>query len=153
MDNRSIGAKYEEIAMDYLIKKGYIELGKNYYSRYGELDLICKDKEKGEIVFVEVKYRRNSQYGNGLESITRSKQRKLVKTALLVALEPSWFPSNRSSRPLKMSGLCKKTSIGKSCSKQSRRLLVATKTVRKSPNLSYTDKSNNFFSSSSLRLT
>jgi len=83
MDNRSIGAKYEEIAMDYLIKKGYIELGKNYYSRYGELDLICKDKEKGEIVFVEVKYRRNSQYGNGLESITRSKQRKLVKTALV----------------------------------------------------------------------
>lgn len=83
MDNRSIGTKYEGIAMDYLAKKGYFELGRNYYSRYGELDLICRDKKKGEIVFVEVKYRKSVEYGSGLESITRSKQRKLVKTATI----------------------------------------------------------------------
>ena len=83
MDNRAIGTKYEGKAMEYLIEKGYSELGRNYYSRYGEIDLICRDKNKGEIVFVEVKYRKSIEYGSGLESITRSKQRKLVKTAFL----------------------------------------------------------------------
>ncbi len=83
MDNRAVGTKYEGIAMNYLVEKGYCELGRNYYSRYGELDLICRDKRKGEIVFVEVKYRKSVEYGNGLESITRSKQRKLVKTAAI----------------------------------------------------------------------
>lgn len=83
MNNRSIGTKYEGIAMDYLSKKGYVEMERNYYSRYGELDLICRDNKKGEIVFVEVKYRKSIEYGNGLESITRSKQRKLVKTATI----------------------------------------------------------------------
>ncbi|MCK5780604.1 MAG: YraN family protein [Psychrilyobacter sp.] len=83
MNNREIGTRYEGIAMEYLVKKGYIELGRNYYSRYGELDLICKDVEKEEIVFVEVKYRKDSSHGSGLESVTRSKQRKLVKTAMI----------------------------------------------------------------------
>lgn len=87
MGNRSIGTKYEGVAMDYLMKKDYFELDRNYYSRFGELDLICKDRKKDEIVFVEVKYRKNLEYGNGLESITISKQRKLVKTALIYLKE------------------------------------------------------------------
>lgn len=87
MDNRAVGKKYEGIAMDYLTKKGYDQLGRNYYSRYGELDLICRDKKKGEIVFVEVKYRKSMEYGNGLESITKSKQRKLIKTAAIYLKE------------------------------------------------------------------
>ena len=87
MDNRSVGTKYEGIAMSYLAEKGYFELGRNYYSRYGELDLICRDGKKGELVFVEVKYRKSMEYGNGLESITRSKQRKLVKTATIYLKE------------------------------------------------------------------
>jgi len=87
MNNRAIGTKYEGIAMEYLIKKGYCQLAKNYYSRYGEIDLICKDKKKGEIVFVEVKYRKNLKYGNGMESITISKQKKLIKTATIYLKE------------------------------------------------------------------
>jgi putative endonuclease len=67
--------------MEYLKDRGYKILAKNFYSRYGELDIICEDLEKNEIVFVEVKYRKDKEYGNGLESITKSKQRKLVKTA------------------------------------------------------------------------
>lgn len=87
MDNRSVGTKYEGIAMNYLAEKGYFELGRNYYSRYGELDLICRDRGKNEIVFVEVKYRKSPEYGGGLESVTRSKQRKLVKTAAVYLKE------------------------------------------------------------------
>jgi putative endonuclease len=86
-NNRAIGTKYEGVAMDYLAKKGYSELERNYYSRYGELDLVCKDLKKGELVFVEVKYRKSDKYGSGLESITRSKQRKLVKTATIYLKE------------------------------------------------------------------
>ena len=87
INNRSIGTKYEGIAMDYLTEKGYCELKRNYYSRYGELDLICMDKKKDEIVFVEVKYRKSMEFGNGLESITRAKQRKLIKTATIYLKE------------------------------------------------------------------
>jgi putative endonuclease len=86
-NNRAVGTKYEGVAMEYLDKKGYLELGRNYYSRYGEIDLICKDVKKGELVFVEVKYRKSTKYGSGLESITRSKQRKLVKTAQIYLKE------------------------------------------------------------------
>jgi putative endonuclease len=86
-NNRAVGTKYEGIAMDYLANKGYSEIERNYYSRYGELDLICKDIKKGELVFVEVKYRKSAKYGSGLESITRSKQRKLVKTAQIYLKE------------------------------------------------------------------
>ncbi len=81
MNNRMVGAKYEGIAMKYLEANGFLEVSRNYYSRFGELDLICKDTKKNEIVFVEVKYRRSGKYGNGLDSITRLKQRKIVKTA------------------------------------------------------------------------
>lgn len=87
MNNRAIGTKYEEIAMEYLLKKGYSQLGKNYYSLYGELDLICKDEKKDELVFVEVKYRKDLRYGSGLESITVSKQKKLIKTAAIYLRE------------------------------------------------------------------
>lgn len=74
-----IGKIGEEIAQNYLIQKGYKIITTNYRSRFGEIDIIAfKD---GCTVFVEVKFRSSLVFGRPLEAITRSKLRKLIKTA------------------------------------------------------------------------
>ena len=47
----------------------------------GEIDIIMKDDDS--LVFVEVRYRKTNNFGSGAESITPSKQKKLIKTASL----------------------------------------------------------------------
>ncbi|PLX67523.1 MAG: YraN family protein [Denitrovibrio sp.] len=73
------GNKGEKKATDFLKKKGYKLLDKNYRCKYGEIDIIM---EIGDIlVFIEVKARSSEKYGLGYESVTTSKQEKLLKTA------------------------------------------------------------------------
>lgn len=69
----------ENKAAKYLIKQGLIMIQRNFHCRYGEIDLIMQDQET--LVFVEVRFRHNSNYGGSAESITFSKQTKLIKTA------------------------------------------------------------------------
>lgn len=73
------GKLAENLACQYLEKKGFKLLDKNYQCRFGELDLIMQDKNS--LVFVEVRYRSNSSFGTGAETITINKQSKLIKTA------------------------------------------------------------------------
>ena len=71
-DLRKIGGDYEKIAVSCLEEKGYKILGRNIYCRYGELDIVALDGLT--IVFVEVKYRKNSIYGMPEEAVTYKKQ-------------------------------------------------------------------------------
>lgn len=75
----SLGLKSEQQACNYLLKKSFTLVKKNYSARCGEIDLIMKDKE--ELVFVEVRARHKSNYADALESITLSKQKKIRLTA------------------------------------------------------------------------
>jgi putative endonuclease len=50
----SVGKKGEDLAVEYLIKKGYAIIHRNWRVGGMEIDIICKDK-KGQIIFVEVK--------------------------------------------------------------------------------------------------
>ena len=74
------GRAAEEIACNHLKKNGLKLIDKNFYSRYGEVDLIMQDQET--LVFIEVRYRKNLDYGGALESVTPSKQKKIQTTAL-----------------------------------------------------------------------
>jgi len=74
------GDQHEKIASDYLISQGLTRITANYHSRYGEIDLIMRDK--GTLVFVEVRYRRSNKFGGAVMSITPDKQRKIALTAL-----------------------------------------------------------------------
>lgn len=79
-----VGLQGEALALDYLEKRGFHCLQKNYRSKVGEIDLIMRDGEY--LVFVEVKYRKllsPEPFAATLESITPSKQSKLRRTALL----------------------------------------------------------------------
>ena len=73
------GESAEQDACKFLIKNKLKLVTKNFSCVFGEIDLIMLDIQS--LVFVEVRYRKNSQFGSGAESITISKQRKLIKTA------------------------------------------------------------------------
>ena len=73
------GQVAENKAEKFLSKQGLILIQKNFHCRYGEIDLIMRDKET--LVFVEVRFRHNNHYGGSVESITAIKQSKLIKTA------------------------------------------------------------------------
>lgn len=80
-----IGEEAELAAQEYLQQQGLKFLEKNYERDPGEIDLIMKDHSF--LVFVEVRQRTNPNYTNALESVTKSKQRKIIKTALFYLQE------------------------------------------------------------------
>lgn len=80
-DNRyrkKLGAWGETLASEYLSKKGYNLLEKNYHSRFGEIDLIMKNGDL--LVAVEVKTRKSSTFGIAEDSITRKKYQAIQST-------------------------------------------------------------------------
>ncbi|MDD3570576.1 MAG: YraN family protein [Lachnospiraceae bacterium] len=78
-ENKQKGDFGEELAAKVLKKKGYTILDKNFRLRTGEIDIIAK--HKGYIVFVEVKYRQNTDKGNPAEAVDYRKQQKIIATA------------------------------------------------------------------------
>lgn len=78
-NKREVGNKGEEKAVKFLESINYQILVRNFYSRYGEIDIIAQDKST--IVFIEVKYRRSGNYGKGAEAISKKKISAIIKTA------------------------------------------------------------------------
>ncbi len=74
------GQQAEELAWRHLRDHGLQPVTRNYRCRLGELDLIMRDGD--QLVFVEVRYRRNTRYGGGAESITAHKQQRVIAAAL-----------------------------------------------------------------------
>jgi len=74
------GQSAEAWVAKYLEGKGYKIIERNWKCKRGEIDLIALKKDT--LYFVEVKYRRNRQYGNGAEAISQSKLKKMALTAL-----------------------------------------------------------------------
>ncbi len=76
-----IGKKYEDEAVTFLKNLKYKIIEQNFkLLPIGEIDIIAKDKNT--IVFVEVKYRKTKDFGTPAEFVTKSKQKKVIKTAL-----------------------------------------------------------------------
>lgn len=59
-------------------------MARNYNTRGGELDLVMREADT--LVFVEVRFRKSDAYGTPAETVTRSKQQKLLRTAQLFLL-------------------------------------------------------------------
>ena len=79
-NNQTSGKQGEDLAADTLRNKGYAVLARRYRTRYGEIDIIAKDKDT--LVFVEVKARRTDQFGTAAECVSESKQRRIAAMAL-----------------------------------------------------------------------
>ena len=74
------GSAGEDYTAKLLTQRGMRIIARNYHSRYGEIDIIAEDT--AYICFVEVKTRKRGSMVSGEESVTLSKQRKMIKTAL-----------------------------------------------------------------------
>ncbi len=74
-----IGHLGEDMVAAYLKRQGCLITRRNYYSRFGEIDIVA---EQGEyILFVEVKTREKNSPVTPQGAVSRSKQKKIVKTA------------------------------------------------------------------------
>jgi len=77
--SRAKGDAAEEKACAFLYENGYVILQRNFYSRFGEIDIIAE--KKGTLHFVEVKSA--PYYETAVANITVSKLSKIIKTAEL----------------------------------------------------------------------
>ncbi len=92
INTREIGAYGENIAMEYLLNKGYKLISKNFRSQFGEIDIIAKEKDL--ICFIEVKSRYNTNFGFPAQAISKNKQKRIKKTSLLFINKEKLFNLN-----------------------------------------------------------
>lgn len=86
---KTIGAAAEQRAQEFLRKQGLKFIMRNYRCKLGEIDLIMQDAE--ELVFVEVRTRTHIHYGDALESVSQSKQQKIMRTSLHFLQQRNWL--------------------------------------------------------------
>jgi putative endonuclease len=79
LGSRQSGERWERTAELFLRNHGLEFLHRNFTSRFGEIDLIMEDQET--VVFVEVKYRKNENHGDGADAVTFHKQGRISRTA------------------------------------------------------------------------
>src|SRR5262245_12058550 len=73
------GTSNETRAVDLLIGRGYRIVERNFRCKVGELDIVARDR--GVLVFVEVRSRADHQHGHALEMVGRTKQRRVSRVA------------------------------------------------------------------------
>lgn len=76
---RNTGDAFELAAEQYVQACGADTLARNVRCRYGEIDLVLRDKNS--IVFAEVRYRNGSGFGGAAASVGNAKQRRLISAA------------------------------------------------------------------------
>lgn len=84
---RAKGDEGEELAVELLKGKGFEIIERNYRYGKGEIDIIAKDTAKGFLVFVEVKSRKNLEFGEPEYAITQKKIKQIKKIAELYLYE------------------------------------------------------------------
>ncbi|MDX1812162.1 MAG: YraN family protein [Gammaproteobacteria bacterium] len=74
-----IGQCAEDAALEFLLAKGMRLVARNYRCKVGEIDLVMQ--HHGTLIFVEVRYRKQHQFGDGAESVDFRKQQKIIRAA------------------------------------------------------------------------
>ncbi|MBK3394582.1 YraN family protein [Psychrobacter sp. M9-54-1] len=78
------GSRFEQQACAFLQAQGLILIAQNWQQpKVGELDLIMLEKGQAwsTLVFIEVRQRQRSGFGDAALSVTKSKQHKIIKAA------------------------------------------------------------------------
>lgn len=76
-----VGQQAEESALQFLLNQGFQLVAQNFHCPFGEIDLIMSKMDL--LVFVEVRQRKSSVFGNAAHSITAHKQRKISQAAAI----------------------------------------------------------------------
>ncbi len=82
------GKEGEKRAAEFLLSKGWKILAQNYRHKHGELDIIGLDK--GILVFVEVKFRKNNNFGYPEDFVNNHKISMVRKTAMNFMAKENW---------------------------------------------------------------
>ncbi len=80
LTSKQIGDFGENAAAEYLEEKGYEIIKRNYKTGAGEIDIIALSPED-VCVFIEVKTRRNKNFGLACEAVDRKRQLRLLRAA------------------------------------------------------------------------
>ena len=75
MERKTIGHRAENFVCDYLRKNNFMVLEQNWSCRDGEIDIIAKDTR--ELVFVEVRCRKENSLIKPMDSVSESKIKKI----------------------------------------------------------------------------
>jgi putative endonuclease len=86
---QQLGLAAEMNARAYLEARGLRFLENNYRCGKGEIDLIMRDKN--EVVFVEVRARKNPYFMATADSVDFHKQKKIIATATHYLCHKKWF--------------------------------------------------------------
>jgi len=92
ISKREKGNLGEQAALNYLIQNGYIIQEKNFRTKYGEIDIIAKDKDY--IVFIEVKSRNDFKLGLPCEAVNNIKKYHIARMAQLYIVKKKLKNSN-----------------------------------------------------------
>lgn len=95
MNKRAVGTAYEKIACGYLEDQKIEIITVNFRTRFGEIDIIGREKEY--LLFIEVKYRSYKNQGGARYAISRSKQNKIASVAKAF-LSMSGYPADTFCR-------------------------------------------------------
>ena len=87
-DTQDAGAHAEEQAQKLLLGNGLTAVTRNYRCRGGEIDLIMRDRD--QLVFVEVRYRRHAHFGGALSSVDQRKRGRLIIAAQHYLASHAW---------------------------------------------------------------
>ena len=80
---RSRGDKAEKLALMFLQRQGLRLIDKNFNTKAGEVDLIMQNNDDPDtLIFIEVRYRKNQDFGGAAISVTSKKQQRIIKAAL-----------------------------------------------------------------------
>lgn len=90
--NNLIGKLGEEIAVNYLIKKGYKIIKRNYKKRFAEIDIIAVIDNI--IVIIEVKTRKNTEFTKASYAVNQIKQNKIKDLTNIFLQEQSIYDYN-----------------------------------------------------------
>lgn len=82
MQKTIFGSSIESLVCAFLELNALRCIQKNYHCRLGEIDLVMLDEASNSLVFVEVRFRAQAQFGNATESVDWAKQRKLKRAVL-----------------------------------------------------------------------
>jgi len=79
----ALGRRGEDMAVGHLKTHGHKVLRRNFRAPHGgEVDIVCRDKNRNELVFIEVKTRSSDQFGDPHEAVDRKKRQLILRGAM-----------------------------------------------------------------------
>ena len=97
--NKTVGAIGEDEAVKLLRQKGYRILERNFHTRWGEIDIIARDKREEPflLIFAEVKTKTGEQYGEPWEMVNKQKLQQVKNMAQVYLTKNGLGETDRKS--------------------------------------------------------